>query len=171
MSSSSHEAAEFRLSTDEADTMIKWAIGFMVVLGVIGFLTGQAQGAATMAGIGMIGVVYVLIHRGRTHIDRSVHLRIDSFGITAPHVAHHTAPWSNIQYVKFWKPHRRPIHMCLKLVDDRAAGLKGLHALAAPFNNLLHGAIVVQVEDLEGEPEDISRIIQAFSPNTRVLHR
>jgi hypothetical protein len=170
MNASGQDAAEFRLCVSEATTAVWWTAAFTGAMAVWGFFSAHWAGAAAFGGIGAVVIVVMVFHRFRTSLDRSVHLRVDRFGVSAPHVAHHTVAWSNIRHVKFWRPHRQPVHMCLKLVDDDAAGLKGLHALAAPFNNLFRGAIVLQIEDLEGEPSDIARAIQAYSPGTRIVH-
>lgn len=165
------EAKDFRISVEEATFGIKVTAGMAAVFVVIGFFMGQAKGAMVGGALGLLVLAIAAIQRLRAGADRSVHLRIDRFGIAAPHIADHTIAWSNIAHVKFWTPRRKPMHMCLRLHDNGAAGLRGLHAFAASMNDIFHGSVILEVDMLEGEPADIAQAIQTFSPRTMILHR
>ncbi len=165
------DAKEFRMSIEEAALGVKIAAGLTAIFAVIGFFMGQASGAMVGGGLGLFILTFAAIQRVRAGADRAVYLRIDRFGLTTPHIADHTIAWSNIEHVKFWTPRRKPMHMCVRLFDNGAAGLKGLHALAAPLSSVFHGAVIMEVDMLEGEPSDIALAIQAFSPGTTILHR
>lgn len=164
------DAREFRISVDEANTGVKIGAVLTVAGVVLGYLFQREAGLLLWGGIGLFILAINAIQRARAGADRSVHLRIDRFGVTAPHIADHTIAWANIQHVKFWTPRRKPMHMCLRLHDNRAAGLKGLHAFAASMNDMFYGSVIMEVDMLEGEPADIAQAIQGFSPQTMILH-
>lgn len=165
------DAKEFRMSIEEATLGVKVAAGLTAIFAVIGFFMGQASGAMVGGGLGLFLLALSTVQRIRAGVDRAVYLRIDRFGVSAPHIADHTIAWANIDHVKFWTPRRKPMHMCVRLLDNRAAGLKGLHALAAPLSDIFYGAVIMEVDMLEGEPADIAAAIQAYSPRTKILQQ
>lgn len=160
-------AVEFRLCPREALGLI----GIMVlVAAVLGALAYYDRGGVGLVLAGVVGAAFVGLFAVQyliTLFDRSVKMRIDIAGIHTAKFFVRSIGWSEISHIGFVRmPRGGTTKMKVFAGPPRQAWSPfGLTSAAMLFQR---GRINIEVEDLEGEVDDIIAAIKRFSPNTTV---
>ncbi|KAF0177632.1 MAG: hypothetical protein IV086_12980 [Hyphomonadaceae bacterium] len=170
------DSVEFRLCVKKAGEIFGFAAWLSLAAAAIGFLLGGGTAAPLQAACWAVGAAaanwaLMWLAMRRTQRDRSVQVRIDRFGIAVPKQTTLPIPWAAIRVVKFLETRRQAPFMAIRIDDYRRFGLKGFYALLAPLNNAVYGAVMVNVDELEGDPAEALAAIQRFSPTTATDYR
>lgn len=162
------DAVEFRLCPKEALEGIGWAAGIGAALA--GFMYWRSGAAGLPIGLGlaalMVGVA--ILQYVRASHDRSVHVRLDAFGLHAPKAMHAPVAWARISRIDFIRPRRQPLTMRVFLDHPSATGSSATGIFGAMYRAFQIAPISLPVDDLEGEPQAIMEAIRRFSPATLV---
>lgn len=156
------DAVEFRLCPTEAVGAVLMSVVLAVLVGGFGYYRGGTSGMVLGGLIGLVGVGLFGFHYFLSKVDRSVKLRIDTFGIHSAKFFVRSVAWSQISRIAFVRARRGTLKM--KVFTDGSSNVN--YFLNELVDVLKRGAINVEIEDLEGEPSDIVAAIQRFSPNT-----
>ncbi|GEM_PF-3765460 len=159
-------AVEFRLCPKEAMGTVVAAVFIAGLAAALGLYQNEASGLVLAGAVGVIGVGLFGFHYLVTRIDRSVKLRIDMVGMHSAKLFVRSARWSEISRVVFVQMPRGTLKM--KVFVGGAGPGPGQSFLDGMWKVLGRGRINLEVEDLEGEPDDIIAAIKRFSPNTPV---
>ena len=162
------DAVEFRLCPKEALHGIGWAAGIGAALAGFMYWRAGADSLSMSTGLAaaLIGVA-ILQYAWASH-DRSVHVRIDQFGLHAPKSSREPVAWARISRIDFVRPRRQPLTMRVFLDDASATGSSAAGIFGAVYRAFQIAPINLPVEDLEGEPQAIVEAIRRFSPATLV---
>jgi len=159
-------AVDFRLCPKEALGTVGMILVIVVLLGAVAFYDRGGVGLALACMVGVLFIGFFALGYLIARFDRSVKLRIDVNGVHSAKLFVRSVPWSHISHIAFVRFPRGTLKMKVFVGPPRGPWQAlGFESFAMLFQR---GRINLEVEDLEGEVDDIIAAIRRFSPQTTV---